>query len=374
MGGALPKQYQELGGRIVLEHTWLQFADHPRIDQVWTVIHPEEEARARAILPPGAKLVHGGATRDASVALGLAALGPETTHVLIHDGARATVPAVVIDRVIDALARAPGAAPALPVADALWRGQDGAVTGTTPRDDLFRAQTPQGFDLAVIRAAHAARQASDGPAADDVEVARAAGHRVQIVPGHEDNIKLTYPEDRARAERVLYGRMAQDQKGHSMEIRLGNGYDVHRFRDGDHVTLCGVTVPHDKALEGHSDADVGMHAVTDAIYGALALGDIGRHFPPSDPQWKGADSAIFLRHATQQVAERGLKIGNIDCTLVCERPKIGPHAEAMRARMAQILEIDIDRVSIKATTSERLGFTGREEGIAALATVTLVGA
>jgi 2-C-methyl-D-erythritol 4-phosphate cytidylyltransferase/2-C-methyl-D-erythritol 2,4-cyclodiphosphate synthase len=207
------------------------------------------------------------------------------------------------------------------------------------------------------------------PAADDVVVALGAGLTVAIVAGDEDNLKLTLPQDMARAARLLAGPTETQ-----MEIRLGNGYDVHRFGPGDHVTLCGVAILHPRGLDGHSDADVGMHAITDAIYGALAEGDIGRHFPPSDPQWKGAASEIFLRHAADLAAARGFRIGNVDCTLVCEYPKIGPHAAAMQARLAAILGIGADRVSVKATTSERLGFTGREEGIAALATATLIGA
>ena len=261
---------------------------------------------------------------------------------------------------IDALSDAPGAAPALPVTDALWRGDHGQVSGVQDRTGLFRAQTPQGFRFADLLAAHRAFQ---GDAADDVQVARAAGLSVQIVDGHEDNLKITHPGDFDRAEKILRGQM---------DIRLGNGYDVHRFGDGDHVILCGVKIPHGRGLQGHSDADVGMHAVTDALYGALAEGDIGRHFPPSDPQWKGAASEIFLRHAADLVRERGFQISNIDCTLVCEYPKVGPHAAAMQAEMARIMGLTPDRVSIKATTSERLGFTGREEGIAALATAALV--
>jgi 2-C-methyl-D-erythritol 4-phosphate cytidylyltransferase/2-C-methyl-D-erythritol 2,4-cyclodiphosphate synthase len=271
------------------------------------------------------------------------------------------VPASVIDSVLTALDDQAGAAPALPVSDALWRGAAGNVAGTQDRTGLYRAQTPQGFHFDAILAAHLSH---GGDAADDVEVARAAGLSVAIVDGHEDNLKLTYPQDFARAEAIL--------KGRGMDIRLGNGYDVHAFTAGDHVWLCGVKVPHDKALLGHSDADVGMHALTDAIYGALAMGDIGRHFPPSDPQWKGAESHIFLRHAMGLVAERGFALANCDVTLVCERPKIGPHAEAMRAALAAIRGVEMERISVKATTSERLGFTGREEGIAALATAALV--
>ena len=360
MGGDLPKQYRQLAGRTVLAHTVARFRAHPRIAETVVVVGAGEAARA-AELPDDVARVTGGATRGASVAAGLAALSPDVTHVLIHDGARPLVPAAVIDRVIDALATHPGAAPALAVTDALWRG-DAVVEAAIPRAGLWRAQTPQGFDLAAISAAHAA---SDGTAADDVEVARAAGLDVAIVPGDADNLKLTVPEDMIRAERILERRM---------QVRLGHGYDVHRFGPGDKVILCGVEIPHDRALQGHSDADVGMHAITDAIYGALADGDIGRHFPPSDPQWKGAASHIFLRHAVARAAERGFAIGNVDCTLVCERPKIGPHAPAMQRVLAEVTGLDADRVGVKATTSERLGFTGREEGIAALASVTLVGA
>ncbi|MFZ0098979.1 MAG: 2-C-methyl-D-erythritol 2,4-cyclodiphosphate synthase, partial [Gemmobacter sp.] len=253
------------------------------------------------------------------------------------------------------------AAPALAVTDALWRGAEGAVTGTQSRDGLWRAQTPQAFHYEAILAAHRAQGAD---AADDVEVARAAGLPVSIVEGDEDNLKLTWPGDFARAETIL--------KGRRMEIRLGNGFDVHAFTAGDHVWLCGVKVPHDKALLGHSDADVGMHALTDAIYGALAQGDIGRHFPPSDPQWKGAASHIFLQHAIDLASKMGFRLMNCDVTLICERPKVGPHANAMQATLATIMGVEGHRVSVKATTSERLGFTGREEGIAAIATATLV--
>jgi 2-C-methyl-D-erythritol 4-phosphate cytidylyltransferase/2-C-methyl-D-erythritol 2,4-cyclodiphosphate synthase len=303
----------------------------------------------------------GGATRDASVRAGLAALaGRGITRVLVHDAARPCTPLAVIHAVIAALDHGPAAAPAIPVTDALWHGACDRVTGVHPREGLYRAQTPQGFHYAALIAAHAAHP---GGAADDVAVARAAGLDVTIVPGHEDNLKITLPADFARAERILRG---------DMDIRLGNGFDVHRFCPGDHVWLCGVKVPHGAALDGHSDADVGLHALADAIYGALAQGDIGRHFPPSDPQWKGAESHIFLSHAAELARTMGYTISNVDCTLVCERPKITPHADAMRARVAAILRIDVARVSVKATTSERLGFTGREEGIAALTTACLV--
>lgn len=356
-GGDLPKQWQMLAGRPVLAHTLEAFAGFRRV----LTIHPEDRAWAQA-LGGDIELVEGGATRAASVHNALRALaGSGVTRVLIHDGARPLVPGSVIANVLTALDDHAGAAPALPISDALWRGDAGLVSGTQDRSGLFRAQTPQGFRYDAILAAH---DAHPGNAADDVEVARAAGLTVAIVEGHEDNLKLTYPQDFQRAEAIL--------KGRRMDIRLGNGYDVHAFTNGDHVWLCGVKLPHGKALLGHSDADVGMHALTDAIYGALAEGDIGRHFPPSDPQWKGADSAIFLRHAMERVAARGFSLANCDVTLVCERPKIGPHAEAMRAALAKIMGVEMDRISVKATTSERLGFTGREEGIAALATAALV--
>ncbi len=245
----------------------------------------------------------------------------------------------------------------------LWRGADGRVTGTEPREGLFRAQTPQAFHYDVVLAAHRAHR---GQAADDVEVVRAAGVDVEIVPGDAENLKVTFPEDFGRAERLM-GRGA-------MDIRLGNGFDVHAFGPGDHVWLCGVKIAHSQGLVGHSDADVGMHALTDAIYGALAEGDIGRHFPPSDPQWKGAASAIFLAHAAGVIAARGFRLANCDVTLICERPKIGPHAMEMQVELARIMGVEAGRVSVKATTSERLGFTGREEGIAAMATAALVSA
>ncbi|WP_225026107.1 bifunctional 2-C-methyl-D-erythritol 4-phosphate cytidylyltransferase/2-C-methyl-D-erythritol 2,4-cyclodiphosphate synthase [Xinfangfangia pollutisoli] len=356
-GGDIPKQWQILRGKPVLAHTLAAFAGWP----VTLVIHPDDRARAEALFP-GLPLVPGGATRSDSVRAALEQLAESgVTRVLIHDGARPLVSRALIARLSAALDRGPAAAPALAVTDALWRGAAGRVTGTQPRDGLFRAQTPQAFHLAQILAAH---RAHGGAAADDVEIARAAGLDVQIVEGEEDNLKLTWPGDFARAEAIL--------KGRDVDIRLGNGYDVHAFTEGDHVWLCGVKIAHTRALLGHSDADVGMHALTDAIYGALAMGDIGRHFPPSDPQWKGAASEIFLRHAVALAGAKGYRISNCDVTLVCERPKIGPHAAAMQSALAAIMGLDPDRISVKATTSERLGFTGREEGIAALATATLV--
>ena len=358
-GGGTPKQWRGLAGKPVADHTVAAFASHPEVDQVMLVLHPDEMDRAAAY--PGVLACGGGASRDESVANGLKALADLAPDlVLIHDVARPLVSADLISRVIAALSDTPGAAPALAVTDALWTGESGKVTGTKDRTGLYRAQTPQGFRYGDILAAH---KAHPGGAADDVEVARAAGLDVTIVPGDEKNIKITGPDDFARAARLM---------GETMDIRTGSGFDVHAFEEGEACILCGVSVPHDKKLKGHSDADVGMHALTDAIYGALAEGDIGQHFPPSDMQWKGAASDIFLKHAIELARSKGYELANCDVTLICERPKVGPHAVKMREALAAIMSVDVSRVSVKATTSERLGFTGREEGIAAQAVATLV--
>lgn len=368
-GGEVPKQWRQIAGNSVAAHTVQAFRAHPEVSQIILVIHPDDHGFAAPI--EGVTLVHGGATRDTSVFAGLQTLQSNAPdRVLIHDVARPLVSDKVIHDVISALDHAPGAAPALQVTDALWRGTDGKVTGTQDRAGLFRAQTPQGFQYADILAAHTAHT---GGAADDVEVARAAGLDVTIVDGDEQNLKITAPGDFARAERLLMQRQDKNKESR-MDIRVGSGYDVHAFTDGDHVILCGVKIPHERKLKGHSDADVGMHALTDAIYGALADGDIGQHFPPSDPQWKGAASDIFLHHAVALAGERGYRISNVDVTLICEQPKIGPHALAMREALSDIMGLAVDQVSVKATTSERLGFTGRSEGIASMATATLIGA
>lgn len=362
-GGDTPKQWRLLAGQPVLAQALTAFRA-AGVARIVLVLHPDDMGRAAALQSPDLSLVAGGESRIGSVRNALEALAHEPPkHVLIHDGARPLVSPRLIVAVLRALETAPAAAPALPVTDALWRGADGKVCGTQPRDGLFRAQTPQGFAFAAILAAH---RAHSGPAEDDVAVARAAGLDVAIVGGEEENLKLTWPEDFARAEAILRGRAAQ------MDIRTGNGFDVHRFGPGDTLWLCGVALPHERGLQGHSDADVGMHALTDAIYGALAEGDIGQHFPPSDPQWKGAASRVFLEHAMGRVAARGFRLTHADVTLICERPKIGPHADAMRAALAGIMDVEAGCISVKATTSERLGFTGREEGIAAIATATLV--
>ncbi|MEM1361211.1 MAG: bifunctional 2-C-methyl-D-erythritol 4-phosphate cytidylyltransferase/2-C-methyl-D-erythritol 2,4-cyclodiphosphate synthase [Pseudomonadota bacterium] len=370
-GGSIPKQYQNLIDSPVLQVTLEVFASHRRIQEAVVVLHPDDAQLFDTLVtvPPNLSLTRtlGGATRDASVKAGLEALGSDSDAVLIHDAARPLVSHAVIDGVLSALDTHDGAAPALPVVDALWRGADGFVTAAADRSGLFRAQTPQGFRVPAIRAAHAAHA---GGAADDVEVALAQGLHVAITDGEEQNLKITHATDFARAAEIIKRRSQEATQ--AMEIRCGNGFDVHAFEPGDHVMLCGVAVPHSMALKGHSDADVAMHAITDAIYGALAEGDIGQHFPPSDPQWKGAASDIFLRHAIDLAGSRGFQIANLDCTIICERPKIGPNAAAMRASLSEIMDLPLDRISVKATTSERLGFTGREEGIAALTNVTLV--
>ncbi|MCA0904793.1 bifunctional 2-C-methyl-D-erythritol 4-phosphate cytidylyltransferase/2-C-methyl-D-erythritol 2,4-cyclodiphosphate synthase [Ruegeria marisrubri] len=358
-GGGVPKQWRSLAGRRVADWTIERFRG--QVDHIVLVLSGEDSAAWEEFRATDLILAAGGTDRAGSVRNGLAALADRNVQrVLIHDVARPCVTPRIITDVLNALETCPAAAPGLAVTDALWIGHEQVVTGMQDRSNLFAAQTPQGFHYDAITAAHAAHP---GGAADDVEVARAAGLDVCIVPGDADNLKITRPEDFARAERIM---------GTDMDVRLGNGYDVHRFGDGDHVILCGVKVPHDRGLQGHSDADVGMHAVTDAIYGAIAQGDIGQHFPPSDPQWKGAASEVFLRHAVELAGQMGYRISNVDCTLVCEYPKIGPHAPAMREKMSEIMDLRADQVSVKATTSERLGFTGRSEGIASLATACLV--
>jgi 2-C-methyl-D-erythritol 4-phosphate cytidylyltransferase/2-C-methyl-D-erythritol 2,4-cyclodiphosphate synthase len=305
------------------------------------------------------------------VRLGLESLEElKPDQVLIHDGARPFVAHDLIDRILAALGEAPGAIAALPLTDTVKREATGSIggciAGTVAREGLWRAQTPQGFRFAEILAAHRAASAEMG-LTDDAAVAEQAGLAVRLVDGDPANLKITTPADLDRAARWLAG--AEESRGE--EIRGGSGFDVHRFCPGGQVRLCGIDIPHDFALAGHSDADVGLHALVDAILGALAAGDIGEHFPPSDPEWRGADSALFAAHARDLVADRGGRIVNVDVTLICERPKIGPHRAAMTARLADLLGIDQDRVSVKATTTERLGFTGRGEGIAAQATATL---
>jgi 2-C-methyl-D-erythritol 4-phosphate cytidylyltransferase/2-C-methyl-D-erythritol 2,4-cyclodiphosphate synthase len=369
-GSALPKQYMRIGKVPVLARTLRVFLDHPGISLVQVMIGPDDASRYNEamkglehpkLLPP----VTGGATRQASVRMGLEALRTRAPdRVLIHDAVRPYVTPEIVDRVLAALADTPGAVAALPVADTLKRAGPGErITATVDRDGMWRAQTPQGFRFADILAAHAAAEARGSTdLTDDAAVAEQAGLEVALVLGAESNRKLTTTEDLAMAAR----------SAGAGDIRVGQGFDVHRFTPGDHVWLCGVRLAHTRALEGHSDADVALHAVVDALLGAIGAGDIGQHFPDTDPRWKGAPSHIFLSEARRLVEAQGGSIGNIDVTILCEAPKIAPHREAMRRRIAELLAIEPERVSVKATTTEGLGFTGRREGIAALASATVV--
>lgn len=370
-GEGLPKQYRPVGGRSILARTLERFDAAPCIDRIAVCIHPDDESLLRrsiaeAGLTRQIDVVHGGAERAETVLRGLEALAADAPDkVLIHDAARPFVSTRVIAAVVEALDAAPGACASIPIVDALRREDGGACGPLIPREGVWRAQTPQGFRFGPILAAHRAN--ADPKAPDDAEVARAAGLRVAIVESDADNFKITRPGDFARAERLLAAEAAL------IETRMGTGFDVHRFGPGDHVMLCGVRVPHDRGFVAHSDGDVALHALTDAVLGAVALGDIGRWFPPSDPQWKGASSDLFLADAVERAAALGFRPVNLDVTILCERPKIGPHAEAMRARIAAITGLDPARVSVKATTTEGLGFTGRGEGIAAQAAAVLQG-
>jgi len=308
----------------------------------------------------GWNAVDGGAVRALSVQAGLAALAdePDDAAVLVHDAARPFLTGAHIAALLAALAEADGVLPALPVADTLKRRDPSGGLATAPREGLERAQTPQAFRLGVLRRAYAAWPTDAGEPTDDAQVVERFGGRVVLAPGDPMLMKLTYPEDFAMADRLAAGAQV---------TCVGQGYDAHRFREGDHVMLCGVRIPHGQALSGHSDADAGLHALTDALLGAIGDGDIGEHFPPSDPRWRGADSAVFLTHALERVAARGGRVVNVDVTLICERPKLSPHRQAMRARLAALTGLAVDRVSVKATTTEGMGFTGREEGLAAQA-------
>ena len=361
-----PKQYRHLAGRPIVRYSLEAFTAHPLIRRVVTVIHPDDRElfdTACEGLDP-APPVAGGDSRQESVLRGLEGLNADPPdQVLIHDAARPFLTAALIDRLVVALEKTDGALPALPVVDSLKRGADGLVAGEVERQDLWRAQTPQAFRYAAILAAHRSQQGA--ALTDDAAVARAAGLSVALVPGSEENIKVTEIADLTAAERRLSPHAPRG------EMRVGQGFDVHRFVPGDHATICGVRIDSFAALAGHSDADVGLHALTDALLGALAAGDIGTHFPPSDPRWAGADSAQFLDYAGRLVRDAGGRIVHLDTTIICEEPKIGPHREAMAGRIAEILSIDPARVSVKATTTERLGFTGRKEGIAAQATATI---
>lgn len=371
-GGGGPKQYADLGGRTVLAQALATFLQHRAIQHIVVVIHPDDASRYAAHVPAAAgKLLppcFGGDTRQQSVLNGLAALSAcAPDRVLIHDAARPFLDARQVDDVLAALDTHPGAIAALAVTDTVKHvGSDGLITRNVERADLWRALTPQGFHFAGILAAHCAAQAAGrNDFTDDAAVAQWHGLRVAIVPGSPRNIKITTAEDLALAQRELASSIVPD-------VRTGTGFDVHRFTAGDGIWLCGVRIAHTHALEGHSDADVGLHALTDALLGAIGDGDIGQHFPPSDARWKGTASHLFLSDARRRVAALGGTISNVDVTLLCEAPKIAPHRQAMRERIAAILEIAVARVGVKATTTEGLGFTGRREGIAAMATATVI--
>lgn len=369
----VPKQYALLAGQPVLTHVIAAFEACPGIDSISVVIHPDDRDLYDAATPRQATRlaapVIGGTTRQDSVRNGLASLKAASPDVvLIHDAARPFVTPEIVARILAALETHQGAIAAEPLADTLKRdGGSGVVAGTVARAGLWKAQTPQGFHFGAIHAAHS-RAAAEGrhDFTDDAAIAEWAGIDVALVPGTARNFKITTPEDMAMAEQLLEARAP------ALETRTGTGFDVHAFCPGDHVWLAGVRIPHDRALDGHSDADAPLHALTDALLGAIGDGDIGQHFPPTDPAWKGAASHLFVEDAARRIASRGGRITNVDLTILCEEPRIGPHREAMRKAISTMLGIDPSRVAVKATTTERLGFTGRKEGIAALATATVL--
>ena len=362
-GGEIPKQYCTLYGEPVLRQTLSKFVAHPDVNAIVTVIHPDdralydEAAAGLGVIEP----VSGGASRQESVYNGLEALANmQPDAVLIHDAARPFFTDALISEIVAALDLYVGAAPGIPVADTLKRVRDGFVETTVDRSDLWRVQTPQGFRYPEILAAHKA--AAGMNLTDDAAIAEKAGFDVVMLEGVEGNMKITRAED---LDMIGWARAAE------WEYRTGQGFDVHRFEPGDKLQLCGVSIDHDKSLAGHSDADVGLHALTDAILGAAAAGDIGEHFPPTDPQWRDANSSIFLRYAAKLLMDMDAKIVNVDVTLICEAPKVAPYRAKMRAILADLLNLEVDRVGIKATTTEKLGFTGRREGIAAQALATI---
>ena len=368
-----PKQYRRIGGRAVLAHVLSALLDDPRIGTIIAVIHADDRAllheAASGLDLSRVRVVTGGAELQSSVLNGLEALLPDAPdHVLIQDGARPFLDNALLDRVIGALGADHGVLPVLPVSDTLKRGADGLVTGTVDRAGLFGAQTPQAFPYSAILDAHHRAALETGRVfTDDASIAEWAGLPVKLVSGSPDNLKITWSRDLAMADLMLSaGRLTFP------DVRTGNGYDVHTFEDGDHVWLCGVKIAHDRKLSGHSDADVGLHALTDALLATIGAGDIGTHFPPSDPQWKGAASRIFVEHAVTLVRAKGGRIANADITIIAEAPKVGPHREAMTAVLSAMLGTSADRVSVKATTNEKMGFVGRREGIAAIATASVV--
>ena len=362
-GGA--KQWRTLGGKAVVRWS-VEALLKAGAEDVVVVIAPGSEAEAATALSgvTGWRSATGGSTRAESVCNGLDVLdGPADRPVLIHDAARPLLGLAVIRRLLEALEHADGSFPGLPVADSLRRSADGVVSGLVDRDSLWRAQTPQAFRFKTIRDAYAAWPVGE-TAADETEVVDRHGGVILVVEGDARLMKLTYPEDFAMAEALI-----------PRQTRVGQGFDAHRWGPGTSVWLCGVEIPHDETLIGHSDADAGLHALTDAILGAMGDGDIGDHFPPTDPQWKGAASDRFLIHAVERLHARGGRLVNVDVTLICERPKVKPHRQAMRERLAELLSLPLDAVSVKATTTEAMGFTGRGEGLAAqaIATIELTG-
>lgn len=362
-GGEIPKQYRPLLGRPVIAWSVRAFAE-AGTKRIVVACAPEHADLCRAATAdgPAVQIVDGGLSRTATVRAGLAAIA-DADVILVHDAARPGLSADMVHALAAEIERGAAAvAPALAIPDTLRRADaSGRIVEDVSRDGVMRIQTPQGFRADTLRAAYAAL-APDQSMTDDIAVVRAHGAEAKLIPGDARLMKLTYPEDFAMLERMLGGERI---------VCVGHGVDAHRFGDGEFVTLCGVRIPHNKGLVGHSDADAGWHALVDAILGALGEGDIGAHFPPTDPQWKGADSERFLRHAAKLAERAGARIVHVDVTLLCERPKIGPHRDAMRARTAEVLGLPLSRVSVKATTTERMGFLGREEGLAAQATATV---
>ncbi|MBB5709228.1 bifunctional 2-C-methyl-D-erythritol 4-phosphate cytidylyltransferase/2-C-methyl-D-erythritol 2,4-cyclodiphosphate synthase [Sphingomonas xinjiangensis] len=360
-GAALPKQFASLGGRPVLAHSYRAFASHPQIDRVLVVIGQGQQALLAAALGD-VECVVGGDTRRESVLRGLEYLKNDgISRVLVHDAARPLLPHAVIDRLLAALDEDVAALPVLGVVDTILSTRKTHAGDVVPRAGLARVQTPQAFDFPTLFAAHQAWPA-EREATDDAQMVRAAGSDVRLVEGDPMLEKITVANDFATAELRLNG---------AMQVRSAQGFDVHRFETGQELWLGGILIPHDKGLSGHSDADVALHAITDALLGTIAAGDIGMHFPPSDPKWRGAASAQFLRHALSLLNDQGGVLDFVDVTVMCEAPKIGPHRDAIRASIAEILSLPIASVSVKATTTERLGFTGRGEGMAAQAIATV---
>ena len=368
VGGDLPKQFRPIGGEPMIRHSLTMLVEHPEVGAVQPVIHPEDVVmfQSSAAELPLLPHVFGGRTRQSSVRAGLEALVPHKPDiVLIHDAARPFTSTALVSRAIAAAEQSGAAIPALPVTDTVKTvDAAGNVDNTLDRNTLRLVQTPQSFAFSALLDAHRrAAAAGRDDFTDDAALAEWAGLKVSVFAGEPGNIKITNPDDFARAETTQFAALG--------DIRTGTGIDVHAFGPGDHVTLGGVRIPHTQALTGHSDADVVLHALTDAVLGALADGDIGVHFPPSDPQWRGASSDRFLTFALERLAKRGGRIGHIDINIVCEAPRIGPHRDAMRANIARLAGIAASRVAVKATTSEKLGFTGRGEGIVAYATATV---